>query len=53
MANYMTLHLGPLLISLVLSGILYGCALVQTYIYLKAISERQLENQEPGHALWF
>ncbi|KAI6013671.1 hypothetical protein BKA83DRAFT_680976 [Pisolithus microcarpus] len=48
MANHTTPHLGPLLVSLVLSGILSGCALVQTYIYLKAVSERQLENQEPG-----
>ncbi|KAI6034705.1 hypothetical protein BKA83DRAFT_680969 [Pisolithus microcarpus] len=35
MTNYTTAHLGPILISLVLSGILYGCALVQTYVYYK------------------
>ncbi|KAI6008606.1 hypothetical protein EDC04DRAFT_876509 [Pisolithus marmoratus] len=35
MANYMISHLGPLLVSLVLSGTLYGCALVQTYVYYK------------------
>ncbi|KAI6146170.1 hypothetical protein BKA82DRAFT_297984 [Pisolithus tinctorius] len=35
MADYMTLQLGPLLIALVLSGILCGCALVQTYVYYK------------------
>ncbi|KAI6152493.1 hypothetical protein BKA82DRAFT_4012950 [Pisolithus tinctorius] len=32
---YMTSQLGPLLIALVLSGILCGCALVQTYVYYK------------------
>ncbi|KAI6135638.1 hypothetical protein EV401DRAFT_1897446 [Pisolithus croceorrhizus] len=35
MANYTTPYLGPLLVSLVLSSILYGCALVQTYVYYK------------------
>lgn len=35
MTNYTTASLGPILISLVLSGILYGCALVQTYVYYK------------------
>lgn len=35
MADYMTSQLGPLLVSLVLSGILCGCALVQTYVYYK------------------
>ncbi|KAI6156104.1 hypothetical protein EDD17DRAFT_1060155 [Pisolithus thermaeus] len=33
MANYTGSHLGPILISLVISGILYGCALVQAYVY--------------------
>ncbi|KAI6045835.1 hypothetical protein EDC04DRAFT_2598431 [Pisolithus marmoratus] len=35
MANYMAWYLGPVLIALVLSGALYGCAVVQTYIYYK------------------
>ncbi|KAI5993552.1 hypothetical protein EDD15DRAFT_2196549 [Pisolithus albus] len=35
MTSYTTAHLGPILISLVLSGVLYGCALVQTYVYYK------------------
>ncbi|KAI6146162.1 hypothetical protein BKA82DRAFT_4158299 [Pisolithus tinctorius] len=35
MADYMSSQLGPLLIALVLSGILCGCALVQTYMYCK------------------
>ncbi|KAI6120415.1 hypothetical protein EDD17DRAFT_1547569 [Pisolithus thermaeus] len=35
MANYTTPYLGPLLVSLVFSGVLYGCALVQTYVYYK------------------
>ncbi|KAI6120416.1 hypothetical protein EV401DRAFT_1418982 [Pisolithus croceorrhizus] len=33
MENYTGSRLGPVLISLVISGILYGCAIVQTYVY--------------------
>ncbi|KAI6042774.1 hypothetical protein EDC04DRAFT_882721 [Pisolithus marmoratus] len=35
MADYMTRCLGPVLVSLVLSGVLWGCAVVQTYVYYK------------------
>ncbi|KAI6042763.1 hypothetical protein EDC04DRAFT_881727 [Pisolithus marmoratus] len=39
MENYTTSYLGPLLVSLVLSAILYGCALVQTYVYYKLFAK--------------
>ncbi|KAI6135231.1 hypothetical protein EV401DRAFT_890502 [Pisolithus croceorrhizus] len=32
---YVTSPVGPIVVSLVLSGVLYGCALVQTYVYYK------------------
>ncbi|KAI6040366.1 hypothetical protein EDC04DRAFT_1506680 [Pisolithus marmoratus] len=35
MADYMASTLGPVLVSLMLSSSLYGCALVQTYVYYK------------------
>ncbi|KAI5999840.1 hypothetical protein F5J12DRAFT_847080 [Pisolithus orientalis] len=33
METPLTSSLGPILVSLVLSGVLYGYALVQTYVY--------------------
>ncbi|KAI6045840.1 hypothetical protein EDC04DRAFT_2028311 [Pisolithus marmoratus] len=35
MADYIAWYLGPVLVALVLSGVLYGCAVVQTYVYYK------------------
>lgn len=32
---YVKSLIGPVVVSLVLSGILYGCALVQTHVYYK------------------
>ncbi|KAI6040416.1 hypothetical protein EDC04DRAFT_2894152 [Pisolithus marmoratus] len=34
-ATYVTSLIGPVIVSLVLSGVLYGCALVQTHVYYK------------------
>ncbi|KAI6040418.1 hypothetical protein EDC04DRAFT_2602514 [Pisolithus marmoratus] len=34
-APYATALLGPVVVSLVLAGVLYGCALVQTHVYYK------------------